>query len=173
MIYKTDAELQAACEHWQKVLRLQDWDVKCFIARADDLDGDYTAGEVDWTYMNKQAVIRVVDPQDWPDDTNWDQDMEETLVHELLHLHAATFDTFKRGGAKHAGLEQMIVAVSEALVALHRGGEAEMNEDRIQDIVREIKINRATGQGEIFPSSFHEDLTQVEQLEVLHRIDQE
>lgn len=173
MIYKNDAELQAACEQWQKILRLQDWDVKCFIVPAEKFEEDDTGADVDWTFMNKQAIIRVRDPQDWPLDLPWEQDMEELLVHELLHLHAATFDTFKRGGVKHAGLEQMIVAVSEALVKLHRKGETEMDEERIQDIVREIKINRATGMAEVFPSSFHEDLTQEEQLEVLHRIDQE
>jgi hypothetical protein len=80
--------LNDLCREWQRVLRLQDWDVQVKIARGFQLGK--RQGECEYVQSLRQAVIRILDPNDWPDQ-NWPQDIEATLVHELLHLHFAPF----------------------------------------------------------------------------------
>lgn len=46
-------------------------------------------GECEWQLKTKIATIRILDPIDYPENLIIEQDMEKTLVHELLHLHFA------------------------------------------------------------------------------------
>lgn len=115
----TKEELQERLAHWQKVLRLQDWDVKVVVVRASQMECGGNAGENTWQLSTKTALIKLCDPVDWPEDTRWEQDMEETLVHELLHLHMALFQP-EHDTLEHAMMEQAICCIATGLVALHR-----------------------------------------------------
>lgn len=116
-------QLEALCREWQGVLRLQDWDVKVKLARQREFSNPSAMGECRWTLPNKQALILLVDPVDYPDDTEWPYDMEQVLVHELLHLHAAAFDAFEDDSPQDVALEQMIECLACGLVRLKRNGE--------------------------------------------------
>ena|SRR3990167_3747235 len=118
MIFKNDDELQLVCAEWQKRLRLQDWVVKAIIARNKDLL-EKTQGTCSWVIQKKMATILILDPIDYPEDTIHPQDMEQTLVHELLHLHFAPFDD-ETGTPKEIAIEQATDCIAYALVNLHR-----------------------------------------------------
>lgn len=85
VIYKTQAELDAALAYWQKVLRLQDWDIKIIFGRERDMC-DPCLGEIITTPAKKMALIKILDPVDYSN-PHYEQDHEPTLVHELLHIH--------------------------------------------------------------------------------------
>lgn len=121
-VHLTEAEAQALCLEWQKILRLSDWDVRVRVRRKDtiELQGDDIQGRCYWTVTRREATIILLDPVDFPPSCTFPQDMEATLVHELLHLHGAGFDEFKVGDAQDRALEQMIHATSYALVELKR-----------------------------------------------------
>lgn len=120
MIYKTDKELQKACEKWQKIMRLQDWKVVATITRERHMNMQEVEAECLWTIQNRSAMIHILDPIDRPDDSWFEQDMEESLVHELMHLSCAMFDDFETDTKENTALEQMIVSTSQALVNLKR-----------------------------------------------------
>lgn len=103
---------------WQGTLRLQDWDVEAAFRRAYDLTRVDVAGECRWVLSNKTAVIRILDPCDFDPDICRPQDVERTLVHELLHLHFAPFTPIGQETYEH---EQAIEAIAKALVAAKRG----------------------------------------------------
>lgn len=90
----TQAALEAMCLRWQMILRLADWDVKVRFVRHWDLGAD-RGGEVSWTLNTKTAFITILDPRDFSTDFKWTQDVEQVLVHELVHLHLAPFDETK------------------------------------------------------------------------------
>jgi len=115
LIYKNQQELNKALEYWKRVLRLQDWDIKAEICRQKDIDIDDAQGQCNWVLEKKQAYIRILDPIDYPS-TRFEQNHEETLVHELLHLHFAPFDA--ESELEHILQHQAIVAISRALVEL-------------------------------------------------------
>jgi hypothetical protein len=83
----TEPELQELCAEWQKILRLQDWEIHVCIARSRDMP-EGMQGCIDMVWPRKEAHISIIDPVDYPPDSWWAQDMERTLVHELLHLHS-------------------------------------------------------------------------------------
>lgn len=118
MIYKTNDELQEACTEWQKRLRLQDWIIKCKISRASGVK-DNSQAHCSWVLEKKMATIVILDPIDYPEDTMHEQDMEWSLVHELLHLHFAPFDR-EHDEHKDVLIEQAVDSISWGIVNLYR-----------------------------------------------------
>lgn len=118
----SQAELEAACRYWQELLRLQHWDVVVRLARQYEMDAG-NQGECEWNLRKRMALIKVLDAADWDPRTPWPQDQEQTLVHELLHLHFAPFRA-EQGTAEDTAQEQAIDAIARALVELKRGREA-------------------------------------------------
>jgi len=119
--------LQEECHRWQKILRLQDWNVHVQLCRAAEMpksEGDGTdVGSIAIFGSAKDAVISLLAPIDFPgmapsqlmpDRTNYDV----TLVHELLHIH---FDLFAKPANTPEGYaqEQVINVLSRAIVEAH------------------------------------------------------
>lgn len=120
-VHLTLEQAETLCREWQETLRLQDWDIKVKIARGNGLDlPEGVQGRCEWVLAKRLAFIRILDPVDWDKTILWPQDMEATLVHELLHLHFAPFDDFPEDSQKNTATEQAIVALSFSLVNLKR-----------------------------------------------------
>ena len=113
----TEKQLRQKCAEWQKRLRLQDWGIFVKTARQAEMQCG-GQGECEWVLKRKEATIVLVDPIDYPLELV-DQDMEETLVHELLHLHFVILQP-KDGTAEDTALEQAIVCIAGALVSGRR-----------------------------------------------------
>ena len=113
-------QLNELLAYWQVLLRLRDWDIKIAIKRTRDFKFDEAAGETTWLLAKKMAVITIVDPADYPPDSLWPQDMEMTLIHELVHLLLAYW-TPERLSAEYDYQEQAIHTISQTLVRLQRG----------------------------------------------------
>jgi len=117
----------ARCADWQRLLRLQDWDVEVRLERRHAMPIKTAVG---CSSINKyrRAVIQLVDPIDFTaDDCLTERDMEATLVHELLHLHFYDLNVPTPDQApENVALERAIEAIARGLVALDRaaGGNA-------------------------------------------------
>ncbi len=116
----TEDDLKQKCKEWQEILSLQDWDVKPGIYRADSFKTEGSQAECDWVLKEKMAIIRILDPVDYPENKLWPQDMEISLVHELIHLHVAPFDETKAGSLQEIMMEQATDLIARALVRLIR-----------------------------------------------------
>jgi hypothetical protein len=114
----TQKELERLCLGWQRRLRLLDWDVKVKLCREREFVDHGRQGEVEYSLINKQAVIHILDPVDFPSG-DWDQDQEKTLIHELLHLHTAPFSP-EADTLQGAAEEWAINSIAAALVELKR-----------------------------------------------------
>jgi hypothetical protein len=121
----TEEQLQQKLKEWQKRLRLQDWIIKVRLARALELP-ENSMGCVHVVLPKKMAIIKVLDPIDYDSSLMLPQDMEDTLVHELLHLH---LEPILHGidDSKHIEVEQAIESISFGLVTALResGGKKE------------------------------------------------
>lgn len=120
----TDAELQDALRYWQRRLRLRDWHVIAETAHLADMDD--AVGDTEFYWGSKRARIRIVPEQEYgvkriPYSTVDGE--EETLVHELLHLHFAGFAATS-GSPKEALQHQAVNAIASALIEEHRTVEA-------------------------------------------------
>jgi hypothetical protein len=107
---------------WQKRLNLQDWNVSLEVVRSTDLKPK-TLGNIHWDTEKKTAVIRVLDPADYhmPFHAMLD-DMEFTVVHELIHLDIApVLSHFARSDADRREEEHAVNHMADALLHLERG----------------------------------------------------
>lgn len=116
-------DLHDLCAEWQRELRLQDWDVVAQYRRGHAMRDPDNQGECAWLPHKKLATIYILDPADYPPDASRPQDVELTLVHELLHLHFAPF-VAERDSAEDIAQEVAIDQIARALVALKRRSDA-------------------------------------------------
>ena len=107
---------------WQKRLNLQDWDVALEIVRSTELKPQ-TLGNIRWDAEKKTALIRVLDPADYR--LTYQEmldDMEFTVVHELIHLEMApVLSHFTRSDADRSEEEHAVNHMADALLHLDRG----------------------------------------------------
>jgi len=121
-IGKPKPDLAQLVVKWQAILRLQDWDIEARYRRAFDMD-DNKQGGCSWMRRLRQARVSILDPLDYSPNPRWDdvQDIEATLVHELLHIHFALVDDYQNLSLDL--FEQSIEAIAQALIELHRQAE--------------------------------------------------
>ena len=107
---------------WQKRLNLQDWDISVVVSRADGLKPK-TVGNIHWDRDKKTATIRILDPADYELPLSaMLQDIEFTVVHELIHLEMAPIlSDLRRTDANRMEEEHAVNQMAEALLQLDRG----------------------------------------------------
>lgn len=116
-------QLEQVCREWMQRLRLQDWHVTVRFWDWVSMSTLGRSGEVQWNLQTKSAVVSILPPGQRCDDSPDTAPgcLERTLVHEILHLHLAAWDT-SGGSLEDVAKEQAINCVAEALVDLAREG---------------------------------------------------
>ena len=120
MIYKNQKQLNKALKKWKKILRLQEWDITAQISRAMHFNLEGVQGENRITLVSKQAMILLLDPIDYPDYSSFPQDMEQTLVHELLHCTMAELEPSDEDSLEYTVWHSTIDTLAKAFVAANR-----------------------------------------------------
>jgi hypothetical protein len=102
---------------WQDRMNLKDWDIRFEMVRSDRLEPK-TLGNIHWDTDVKTAKILVLAPQDYklPYQAMLD-DMEFTVVHELVHLELASLP---RSDASRRTEERAVNEIASALLRLAR-----------------------------------------------------
>jgi hypothetical protein len=102
---------------WQSRLGLSDWNVEVKIVRISDLNPD-TLGHLKWNSENRTATIKVLDPVDYDlPVSRIPEDIEITIVHELLHLQLSVLP---RDKAYKAVEERVVQRMTKALFDLEK-----------------------------------------------------
>lgn len=114
----TEDELKKLCAFWQNQLKLNNWRIAIGIERKTAFNNSQSTGEIDYVLPLGQAIIKVLDPLDYPN-SPFKQDMEITLVHELLHLYFAPFAPLNNT-LEHDFMENTIEQLANILVAMKR-----------------------------------------------------
>jgi hypothetical protein len=102
---------------WRQRLKLESWKIAAVMTPLSDL-APKTLGGIRWDKPKKSAVIFVLNPADYrlPFREMLD-DMELTIVHELVHLELATAAHHE---ASRSVEEHAVNGIAEALLALDR-----------------------------------------------------
>ena len=116
-----EAELRKQLVYWQKALYLQDWTVDLRIVKQYEMGDFNTLAQCQWFIQRKDAIIQVLAPDELPGVSrrfinNEECDYDISLVHELLHLHFASFHRDE----DEVGHEQAINAISRGIVKVWR-----------------------------------------------------
>ena len=102
---------------WQSRMNLKDWNIKVELVRANKLEPK-TLGSIHWDTDVKSATIAVLAPEDYKlaHDAMLD-DMEVTIVHELVHLELASLP---RSDASRRVEERAVNEIAAALLRLSK-----------------------------------------------------
>ena len=116
-------ELTALCIEWQERLGLSHWRIAVQICRAREMPVPDVQATSDISLQMEYALISILDPVDYPS-SPFEQDMEVTLVHELLHIPLLYITDPDRASLEHTYLEAFIERTARLLVALARDKES-------------------------------------------------
>ena len=118
----TQRQLDAWIREWQRVLRLQDWRVNIALARENEMPDTGMHGQT-WIHPeHKRARIWLRHPLDYQDRGGCEDDIEQTLVHEIVHLHFERFYD-KNESPTQTAQETAIDLIACGLVELKRRSE--------------------------------------------------
>lgn len=111
-------DLDALLAEWQPALRLQHWTITVQYTRRLE-----ASAQNRYMLLSLKSKIEIVDPIDYNADyCNEPQDVERSLVHELLHLHFAAISP-DNDSPQHVHEEQAVESLARAFVALKRRGQ--------------------------------------------------
>jgi hypothetical protein len=119
-------DVDAMLAYWQKRQHFDDWNIKVKIAPQSEMAG--LLGTIDWDGKTRQATIRLLDPADYRGYGHYDcrdalgardirNDMENSLIHELLHLVLAPL---KATGSRNE--EWAVLELTDALQVMRIPG---------------------------------------------------
>lgn len=112
-----DKSLAAWCRWWRDALGLQEWVLECRFSRFHAIDNAH--GRASIKNSVKYAAIQLLtDLDSEDDDTNFD--IEQTLVHELLHVKLWHHGQPEQDTLEHVMQEQTIDALARSIVNLRR-----------------------------------------------------
>ena len=117
--------LSKVASKWQKILRLQDWQVDIDFYRARDFTNADALGECTFNINSREGFIKILHPTDY----DGDYDLEWIVVHELLHLHFADW-TAKNNYECPVSGEQAIDSIAQALTRLNKAGDILLKENK-------------------------------------------
>ena len=113
----TEEKAKQLFEKWVKILHLESWEIEFkWKVRGTHMNLPDSCGCSTFNYSTGQAVIQMIDPDDYPADTSFEYDYEKTLVHELLHLKFAAIDD-DENRLMNKMLHRLIDDMARALVA--------------------------------------------------------
>ena len=107
-------------KEWQHRLDLDDWEILIQKTRREDMSDESNQGEAHYFFVAKQALITILDPIDYINKP-FKQDIEQTIVHELLHLKFAILDTEDNTAWSNPLAHQLLNDMAKALVRAKRG----------------------------------------------------
>lgn len=125
----TIEELDALLFEWQGRLCLTEWDIVLKIVRRSEFGEEDNQADVTYNEVSRQGIIRILDPIDWDNDL-FNQDMEKSLVHELLHLMWRDFEPADGDSREHILWHSRLETTARIMVALKRGSLARNVETR-------------------------------------------
>lgn len=115
----TIEQVRERLAYWQRVLRLQDWDIAVVFAAPKDFTERTNLGDNSRQSQYRRALIRLVDPVldegTEPFHTHFPYDPEQVLLHELLHCIVPS------AGDAAADAEYAVDTLASAFLRLERG----------------------------------------------------
>ena len=115
----TQEILEQTCREWQDRLRLRDWNIEVELVDSRDIPG---VACLQPSADYKMARLQVGRPEHFQGSCAIARDWEHSIVHELLHLHFADWQTNDEREA--TAQEQAINLIASALVGLAREARA-------------------------------------------------
>ena len=117
-------QLTKLCCKWQRKLGLSHWIIGLRICHSDEMQAENVQASNKISLTNEYALISILDNEDYPD-TPFEQDMEVSLVHELLHIPFKYIADPDNGTLEYIHMEALIERLARLLVKQSRNKKGE------------------------------------------------
>ena len=117
----TLTELVTLCHQWQEKLGLSHWQIAVSLCSANEMKLQDVQATSEISPMTECALISILRPEDYPE-SPFEQDIEVSLVHELLHIHMKYIAEPDENSLENVHLEAFIERIARLLVKLQRKG---------------------------------------------------
>ena len=107
-------------ELWKRRLGLTGWRINVDFAHQMNLD-ENTQGQIKIYAYSRTASILLPSPETYSNDVYPLQDMEDTIIHELIHIVFDAIDAKEKSNTEHLMYERGIRAMSQALLDAYEG----------------------------------------------------
>lgn len=114
------SELEQYLRKWQKILRLEGWDISIAMRRRFESSERERTAEIDVDWAHLRAHIAVVDRNDFGPDVLPPMSIEFDVLHEMLHIVLWKMDA-KLGTPQQDHEEQAINQITRAFLSLNSG----------------------------------------------------
>jgi hypothetical protein len=115
----TIEEAEQRLRQWQRICRMQDWQISVKIIRSEELDNpNTTCGQVDMWINSKLAQIAIQDPIDHFEDKHSPYDMESSLAHEFAHILCWSWEQRCKNDIEDKVREQSMDNIAAGLCAI-------------------------------------------------------
>ena len=118
----TIEELRVLCKKYQKLLRLEDWEINVELVHQNSIP-DYNA-QVASNSNGAQATISIPTAESFASAFAPKQNMRHALFHELLHLHFVVYFRPDKGSVYERLFEQAMNKIAQALDQLEEEKDA-------------------------------------------------
>ena len=118
----TQNKLEFFVRKWQKTLGLQDWEIKIRHTHHSDLAGGRSA-DIQMNLEARGALVQILEPGHYYHWLNKEQDVEEDIVHELIHIPLQAVEIYARRKEEKAieiAVENGVNQIKTALIMLDR-----------------------------------------------------
>jgi hypothetical protein len=110
-------DLKARRDYWQEILRLQDWDVPLRVCRSYAMKREDCLAYIEVYENKREAHITFLDPSDYDPDGWPQEELEQSLIHELIHLHLWAFNP-EEDTPQWTAMEQAVHSLAQAVYRL-------------------------------------------------------
>ena len=119
----TQKKLEQLVRKWQRILRLQDWEMEVKQVGHNDFLEDGRCAQLEASANQRAAIIKIIKPDQFRMWNDKKQDIELDIVHEQAHIYFQTIARYARAEEEEAlkvAIENAAEIFSEALVMLDR-----------------------------------------------------
>jgi len=119
----------ALVDVWKRRLGLDPWEIIVKFCNMEDIEAGGEAN-VAVSQSLRRGIIKIL----WPDEYNryetynddFPQDIEQTIIHELLHIPIMSFADPEKGSLEDVAVENFVEQTAKLLVSLQREDRAGM-----------------------------------------------
>lgn len=115
----TSEELADLCYEWQQKLRLSHWNIAVRVCRADEMPIPDAQAVNEISLETERSLISILANEDYQESI-FEQDMEVSLVHELLHIPMKYITDPEKGSLEYIHTEAFIEGLARLLVEQSR-----------------------------------------------------
>ena len=113
----TEAQLNELCKEYQSLLRIQDWNIRVTIVPEGEIEG--ASGQHNSDLGSMTSHIRMCSEESFtPRHATPELDMQQVLLHELVHIVFSTLGPNEDDEVKHTLWESGIDRIACALQSL-------------------------------------------------------